>query len=259
VRITEVEKAHWFSGKDWRLDRLKASDAALLEYERIVLDGLFAKGASTTISALEEKFYGDLTKAKKALYADGVRREWFPSNPETVRNLWRLAGILVAGAGVFLMVGLGQQYGAGLVGLPLLVGGVALAIAASAMPRRTAVGQDVTRRTLGFLRYIKTAEVGNQAFAERASLFTEYLPYAVAFRCVDGWARAFRDIDLQAATAGWYMGTSGFNAATFSSSLASFSTSVSSTIASTPGGSGGSGFSGGSSGGGGGGGGGGSW
>ena len=115
------------------------------------------------------------------------------------------------------------------------------------------------RRTLGFAKYMKTAETQQQAFAERANIFTAYLPYAVAFKCVDRWARAFQDIDMQKATGAWYAGSTTFDPGSFSSSVASLSSSVSSAIASTPGGSGGSGFSGGSSGGGGGGGGGGSW
>ena len=115
------------------------------------------------------------------------------------------------------------------------------------------------RRTLGFAKYMKTAETQQRAFAERANIFTAYLPYAVAFKCVDRWARAFQDIDMQTATGAWYAGSTTFDAGTFSSSVASLSSSVSSAISSTPGGSGGSGFSGGSSGGGGGGGGGGSW
>jgi uncharacterized membrane protein len=127
------------------------------------------------------------------------------------------------------------------------------------MPRRTAVGREMMRRTLGFAKYIRTAETQQQAFAERASIFTAYLPYAIAFKCVDRWARAFQDVDVQAATAAWYSGSTAFNASTFSSSVGTFSSSISRTITATPGGSGGSGFSGGSSGGGGGGGGGGSW
>jgi uncharacterized membrane protein len=134
-----------------------------------------------------------------------------------------------------------------------------LLVASGAMPRRTAKGREATRRALGFARYIKTAERHQQAFAERASIFTSYLPYAIAMKCVEKWARAFKDIDLQQATAGWFVGSSHFDANSFSSNISSFSSSVSSAIASTPGGSGGSGFSGGSSGGGGGGGGGGSW
>jgi uncharacterized membrane protein len=114
-------------------------------------------------------------------------------------------------------------------------------------------------RALGFAKYIRTGEVRQQAFAERAGIFTAYLPYAVAFKCVDRWANAFKDIDVQQATAAFYSGRSTFSSGDFSSSLGTFSSSISQSLASTPGGSGGSGSSGGSSGGGGGGGGGGSW
>jgi LemA protein len=113
------------------------------------------------------------------------------------------------------------------------------------MPRRTAVGREMMRRTLGFAKYIKTAETRQQAFAERANIFTAYLPYAIAFKCVDRWAQAFQDIDMQTATAAWYSGSSAFNPSSFSSNFGSFSSSVSRTITSSPGGSGGSGFSGG--------------
>ena len=81
----------------------------------------------------------------------------------------------------------------------------------------------------------------------------------MAMKCVEKWAQAFKDIDLQQATTGWYVGSSHFDAHSFSSNMSGFSSSVSSALASTPGGSGSSGSSCGSSGGGGGGGGGGSW
>jgi uncharacterized membrane protein YgcG len=259
LKITEIPKHGWFGHKDWQLDRLKPSDAALLDYERIVLDGLFDGNSARKLSDLKNKFYRDLDKAKRALYRDAVERRWFPSNPTSVRVLWAFVGVAAAGAGVFLTIQLGRRWGAGLLGLPLTAGGLLLAIVSKAMPRRTALGTQMLRRTLGFVRYIRTAEVPQQAFAERALQFTEYLPYAIAFKCVDRWARAFSDVDLHQATAGWYSGSSGFNAPAFSSSVGAFSSSVSSTIASTPGGRGGSGFGGGSSGGGGGGGGGGGW
>jgi uncharacterized protein (TIGR04222 family) len=260
LKITEIPKQGWFGHKDWQLDRLKPSDAALLEYERIVLDGLFATADSRKLSDLKNKFHADLEKAKKALYHDAVERGWFPPKPVAVRNVFKVLGILAAGLGVAAIIYLGRQWGTGLIGLPVLAGGLLLMIVARAMPRRTAKGAEMLHRTLGFAKYMKTAEVHQQAFAERANLFTEYLPYAIAFKCVDRWARAFKDLDMQQATAGWYSGSSGFNAVNFSSTVDSYSTSVSSTIATTPGGSGGSGFGGGgSSGGGGGGGGGGGW
>ncbi|MEZ5318823.1 MAG: DUF2207 domain-containing protein [Vicinamibacterales bacterium] len=259
LSITELPKHGWFGKVDWQLDRKKEDESGLLPYERMIFDGLFGARSSVKLSDLRNQFYKTLEVAKKALYKDAVERGWFPRNPETVRIVARIVGILTFGLGIAAMMLAGANWGLGLLGLPVIAGGLLLAMISGLMPRRTAAGRAMLQRTLGFARYIRTAEKEQQAFAERANLFTEYLPYAVAFRCVEKWARAFRDIDLQRATAGWYVGTTQFNAASFSSGLGSFSSSMSSAIASTPGGSGGSGFSGGSSGGGGGGGGGGSW
>lgn len=259
LTITELPKEGWFGRTDWELTRLKEPDAALLEYERIVLRGLFDSQQTRKLSGLKNKFHDDLANAKKELYADAITRGWFPRNPNTTRTLSWVGGILTAIAGVAVTTLLGRRWGAGLVGLPVIAGGLLLAMASRAMPRRTAAGREAMRRTLGFARYIRTGETRQQEFAERANIFTSYLPYAIAFKCVERWARAFKDIDLQQATASWYAGTSRFDSGNFSSSLGSFSSSVSSMLASTPGGSGSSGFSGGSSGGGGGGGGGGSW
>ena len=220
---------------------------------------MFDSKPSRKLSDLKNTFYDDLARAKGELYKDAITRGWFSRNPNTTRTLWRVAGLLVAVAGVALTILLGRRWGAGLVGLPVLAGGLTLALVARAMPHRTALGREATRRALGFARYLRTAEVQQQSFAERAVIFTSYLPYAIVIKCVDRWATAFKDVDLQTATAAWYVGGSRFDAGSFSSGVANFSTSVSSAIASTPGSSGGSGFSGGSSGGGGGGGGGGSW
>jgi uncharacterized protein (TIGR04222 family) len=260
LTITELPKKGWFGKTDWRLDRVKPADASLLEYERRVLSGLFASAESRTLSDLKEKFHRDLVKVKEALYEDGVNRKWFPRNPDSVRTIWRVVGLIGVVGGVGLIIMLGTLWGAGLIGVPVVLGGLLMVFLAKGMPRRTAAGREMLRRTMGFARYVKTAETAQQAFAERANIFTAYLPFAMVFKCVDKWAEAFKDIDVQRATAAWYTGTSGFTVASFSSSVESFSSSVSSAITSTPGGSGSSGFSGGgSSGGGGGGGGGGSW
>ena len=116
----------------------------------------------------------------------------------------------------------------------------------------------MARRANGFRQYMVVAEKDRQQFAEKEHLFTDYLPYAIVFRCVDQWAKAFEGLDLKQVTSSWYAGSSSFNALYLSQSLSSFSEQVSTAIASTPGGSGSSGFGGGA-GGGGGGGGGGSW
>jgi uncharacterized membrane protein len=107
---------------------------------------------------------------------------------------------------------------------------------------------------------MEVAEKERQRFAERENIFSEYLPYAIVFGCVERWANAFKDIDTSVQTASWYTGSTPFSATAMSSSLQGFSSNLGSAIASTPGSKGGSGFSGGGgAGGGGGGGGGGSW
>ena len=260
LTITEIPKEGWFGKTDWRLTRVKESDADLLEYERIVMTGLFGGKRERLVSELKDKFYTHLAKAQKALYADAVTRRWFPRSPNSVRTVSVVLGLLAVMVGFGLTMLLAVSFGAGLIGVPVIVGGLMLMLLSRAMPRRTAAGRDLMHRALGFAKYIQTGEARQQAFPERAQIFTAYLPYAIVFKSVDRWARAFKDIDTQAATAGFYTGASTFDAMRFTSNISSFSTSVSSSLSSTPGGSGSSGFGGGGSvGGGGGGGGGGSW
>ena len=260
LRITEIPKTGWFGSVDWQLNRLDIADSDLLLYERLVLSGLFESGGEVRISELEKEFYTHLPGIREKLYDDALQRRWFPRSPESVRAMWLVIGVITIVAGVGLAVLLGSMGGAGLIGVAVVAAGIVLVLFSGSMPRRTALGSSVFQRTLGFAKYMRTAEKNPQAFAERANIFTEYLPYAIVFKCVDKWANAFRNIDLQPQTTGWYSGQTAFNAAYFSSSLNTFSSSISTAMTSTPGSSGGSGFSGGgSSGGGGGGGGGGSW
>jgi uncharacterized membrane protein len=165
----------------------------------------------------------------------------------------------VVAAAVPALVGLGVLLGAGILAVPILAGGFALLLFSRSMPRRSAAGRELLRRTLGFREYMTVAETDRQRFAEEVNLFNEYLPYAIVFKCTEKWAQAFEGLATQPQASGWYVGTAPFSPAVFAANVDSFSSSISSAIASTPGGSGSSGFSGGSSGGGVGGGGGGSW
>jgi uncharacterized membrane protein len=126
------------------------------------------------------------------------------------------------------------------------------------MVRRTAAGREMLRRIAGFRLFIATAEKERQRFYEQANIFERYLPYAIAFDCVDKWARAFSGLErVEGASrgwvSGWYVARGNFDLGSFASGLNSFASAAG--RASTGGGSGG----GGSAGGGGGGGGGGSW
>jgi uncharacterized membrane protein YgcG len=259
LTITEEPQAWIFSKKDWSLHATGKAPDQLLPYEKIVYEGLFKDGADVKVSELRTHFISSLRSAQGELYRDSARRKWFATRPDRVRQGYTGMGVLVIIAGVGIAWLLGRTLGAGLVGVAVtIVGLVALAVA-RIMPAKTAAGAELLRRSLGFRQYMEVAEKERQRFAERENIFSEYLPYAIVFGCVDKWASAFKDIDTSAQTSSWYVGSGPFNAGILSSSLQGFSSNLGSAISSTPGSSGGSGFSGGGAGGGGGGGGGGSW
>jgi uncharacterized protein (TIGR04222 family) len=256
LRIIETEKGQH------TLQRLKAPDAALLEYESSLLAALFedadAEG-KVEMKDLKYKFADDLARVKKQLYKLAVTTDrMFPSNPETVKVLYGIGGLLLAAAGAGLTFLLGLA-GAGIVGIPVILAGVLLVFLSPAMPRRTASGRELYRRARGFREFMEVAEKDRARFAEEVNLFEKYLPYAIVFRCTDKWARAFEGLARRPDTTSWYASPYPFAIASFSHSVDGFSSSVSRVMASTQSSSGGSGFGGGFSGGGGGGGGVGSW
>jgi uncharacterized membrane protein YgcG len=244
---------------DWELVQMKDMATGLLPYEAVIFYGLFdGKTKQTRLSTIQGKFRSKLEIAETMLYEDSVRLRWFTRNPQSTRVTWVLLGLLVVVAGAAAAWGLGALAGWGLVGIAIILVGALMIATNSLMPRRTGLGTNLFRKTLGFRVYMNAAEKDRQAFAEKAEIFTRYLPYAIVFGCVHRWAKAFEGIDTKAAMSTWYQGQGVFTPVLFASSLEGFSDSMSTTIAATPGGSGGSG-GGGFSGGGGGGGGGGAW
>jgi hypothetical protein len=85
------------------------------------------------------------------------------------------------------------------------------------------------------------------------ALYEKLLPYAVVFGQEKEWAKELAVLYGEGRSPGWYSGSSGFNAAAFSSGISTLSASTASS-SSTSGGSGGGGGAGGGGGGGGGGG-----
>ena len=260
LTITEEPSEGLFAKKDWTLHDSGKSLDQLLPYERIVYAGLFKDGADVKVSELRTHFVSALRSAQSELYQDSADRKWFPTRPDRVRQGYAGVSVLAIIAGIGLAWLFGRTLGAGLVGVAVIAVGVVALAVARIMPAKTAAGAELFRRSLGFRQYMEVAEKERQRFAERENIFSEYLPYAIVFGCVEKWARAFKDIDMSAQTSSWYVGSGPFNAGILSSSLQGFSSNLGSAISATPGSSGGSGFSGGGgAGGGGGGGGGGSW
>ncbi|MEX2228863.1 MAG: DUF2207 domain-containing protein [Dehalococcoidia bacterium] len=258
LRIEEIPKRGLFGSTDWRLHRLE-TPGELVPYEQLLINHLFADGDEVELSALKRKFSEELQEVVEALYADVVARGWFRRSPSRTRALWLGIGLGVLAAGVALTVAAIALTGFAVVPLPVVGAGIALTILHRAMPRRTARGTAALSRVRGFRRFIEEAEKEPARFAERANLFSEYLPYAIVFGCTERWAKAFAGLAEPPPTR-WYTSTNTFSVIAFASAIDGFSTTSAGMIASTPAGSGSSGFGGGGfSGGGMGGGGGGSW
>lgn len=258
LRIEEIPKRGLFGSVDWRLHRLRPGDD-LLAYERLLLDHLFAGGDEVELSDLKRTFSEELAEVVKALYADVVTRGWFARSPASTRARWLGIGLGLLAAGVAATVALAAWTTFAIVPIPIAVAGIALSALHRAMPRRTAIGTAALQRVRGFRRFIEEAEQEPARFAERANLFSEYLPYAIVFGCTERWAKAFAGL-ASAPPTPWYASTQPFTAIAFANAIDGFSTTSAGMIASTPAGSGSSGFGGGGfSGGGGGGGGGRSW
>jgi uncharacterized membrane protein YgcG len=246
---------------DWRLVRLEKT-GGLLDYEQILLDGLFHGAPATWLSALGPAFTGSRERAQDALYTDVARRGWFTARPDRVRRRWRITGgvLFVAGTAAIITAAANSHFG--LVPVPVALAEIVLIGCARWMPVRTAKGTDLARKLLGFRTYITTT--AGQDHPPGPDVLDTYLPYAIVMECTEHWA------DMTAAVAGadrepsWYRGgglSSLSRSAYYFSAMRHFATNTNNWIASSAsgGGSSGSGFSGGFSGGGGGGGGGGSW
>jgi len=260
LTISEEAKKWLFGRTDYILTKTSTDAKALLPYEQELRSRLFETGDVVSISSLKTKFYEDLKVVKDKLYEDMVNKKFFYENPESVRRKYLFVAIGVGVLGVLILV-LGFVLVFSLlvaIGAGLAIGGIFLLIVSQIMPRRTADGHEMWRRTKGYELFISTAEKYRQRFFENKNMFNEILPYAIVFGLTEKFAQAFKDMGIEPPQPAWYSGTAPFNAALFGASISSFSSSLSSAMASAPGGSGFSG-GGGSSGGGFGGGGGGSW
>jgi uncharacterized membrane protein YgcG len=253
---------------DWRLVRLdKAGD--LLEYEQIVLEGLFedAGNDSGETSVQLSKLDGAsaaLKQARGAMNRELVARGWYTARPDLVRRNWTIIAVVLLFGSLAAEIAAIASTHLALVPLPLVVAALALVVLTRRMPVRTATGTALASQARGFRSYLETAAVPQANSAGQLDLLYDYVPYAIAFGCTEQWA------EMSAALAGdagpsWYQGSRGPLSSGGVSSLTTptsfipamhhFATAANSSSAT----GGGSGSGGGGAGGGGGGGGGGSW
>ena len=261
IRRIEVDK---LIGKkiDYELIKLKEADRLLSLPEQELYKSLFAGNKERVkVSDLKNKFYKDWEKVKKVTYESVVELGYFPRNPNTVRAIYILIGIVFGGGVSFLSASLLGPIGV----ISAIISGLIIVVFGFWMPVKTIKGVLTREYILGLKRYISIAEKERIKFhnapEKNPELFDRLLPFAMMLGVEKEWARQFKDIYTEPPK--WYEGSAGthFNAVLLASSINSFSTTAQSTLVSKPSSAagGGSGFSGGGAGGGFGGGGGGSW
>lgn len=264
LTIVEREPEKDGAAKEWDLHRSTdpehADWAGLAPFEETVLRALFP-GSDTQVEmkAAGKSLAESMSQVQEELYDRVMERKWFTASPQRVRRRWAGWGASALLLGIVLTVVLGLTLGLGVIGLAVALVGVVGMFAALAAPARTAAGTAVLAQTLGFKKYLETAEVNQLRFEEENDIFSRYLPFAIAFGAADHWTRVFADAAAEGHPVPiptWYVGTAAFWSTDGFDGFTDFTSGggLATTTA-----SGGSGFSGGSVGGGVGGGGGGGW
>jgi Predicted membrane protein (DUF2207) len=235
LAITEETRAD-SDDKTWRLTKANKQnsqpsgrDSTLHSYERQLLEALFRKRKTLLISELENSFQKPLVD-----FLDNVDREvkqygWFKDGSVTnMAALAILAFVLVFLAPIFLVSVFATSPSLSAISPWSVVGSFfLLAVIAmrrgyrSAKPYRTSKGSAMYSRVLGFRKFLVAGE-HRLEHAERAKLFVDFLPYAIAMGIVDEWSKRFTDLG-QLPEMDWYQGSGRFEPTVFGRQLEAFS------------------------------------
>jgi uncharacterized membrane protein YgcG len=208
--------------RDWRLVRLEKA-GGLLDYEQILLDGLFegaathSGGPSVRLSDLGVDFAGPLAQAQDALYKDMVAQGWFTVRPDRVRHRWLTVGVALFIAGAAATTVLAAVSDLALMPVPVALAGLLLIGCASRMPARTAKGASLARQLLRFRRYMATAAAGQTHPGGQPRALDGYLPYAIAFGCTKEWAEVTAALEGADQAPAWFRSRQPYSPGTLAS------------------------------------------
>lgn len=180
---------------DWLLRRRNAPGDELLAYEREVFEGLFAAADEVKVSRLGDAMRERLPRIQALMYDDMVDQGWFDERPDSVRGRWTTAGWVLIAAGAVLTMVLALVSTYGLVGLAVLLAGVALAAAGQLAPARTSRGGRVLGELRSFRAYLDSVDVGGIPEQRREELISRFYPYALVFGLGERWADALAAVD----------------------------------------------------------------
>jgi uncharacterized membrane protein len=268
VKIVETDhKGLLTTTKDYEFHLLKDRSAwtDLTDYERAMLDRVFAGGQLTHLSELRNHFYTVLPMMKDEIIGALKQKGMYTVDPESAHILWVIGTVVVAAPYVILQW-TGFTNFLNSMGVTILCGIIAALIVFLFGRKLTATslkGAKTRVQIQGFQEFMNRVDA-DRLKTMPPDTFEKFLPYAMALGVEHRWAKNFEGIVQNPPT--WYQGTSPgmFNAIYFANSIGTMSNQAMSTFVSAPrasssssgwsgGGSSGGGFSGGGFGGGGGG------
>ena len=183
-------------GKDWRIVGLNPPDESLRPYERAVYDLLLGGDQrEVLLSQLRGGQALDLTTVRDDLYADVVDKNWFSRRPDAERNLFWWVGTGLAVTGVALTAVLALTSTLALLGIGVVLGGIALAFGARLMPARTNRGSALVAQMRGLRDYLHAVSADSLPEKDREMVFSRSLPYAVVLGVTDRWLAEFAELD----------------------------------------------------------------
>jgi uncharacterized membrane protein len=256
LTIEQVQESHLLGlmhSKDYIFHMKKPPGewTAARSHEQEMLSALFDAGASPDVklSDLQNHFYTRLPAIRDRIFSALMSDGYYLHRPDTVKQGYIGAGLLVGG----LLVFGGSGYLANATGIAagswILAGiasGLVICIFGWFMSARTISGARALEKVLGFEEFLGRVEKDQIERLEKTpELFEKYLPYAMALKVEKKWVQAFSGIALQPPQ--WYQGYygNGFTAFYLVNDLNMMSMQAGSVMASSPRSSGGSGFGGG--------------
>lgn len=200
LRVTVVENPRSPGGKDWELHVADAPPNDPLDpVEARLLHDLFLVAPDVRLSELPRQGNHAITEFQYALANAAYERSYFRliTGMHPVRVVWIVAGLL-------LLVGFGTGTGAAMAaGAIAALGGALIGARTAQRPVRTAEGTALRVQTLGFKRYLETAEAEQFSYEEAAGIFSKYLPWAIVLGVADHWVKVFGDLAARAHADGY--------------------------------------------------------
>ncbi|MGQ0837671.1 DUF2207 family protein [Actinokineospora sp.] len=182
------------TGDDWQLVRRNPADDALTAYERAVYRALLPEGAeSVTVSTLRAT-PPDVSAVRAAVYTDAVAHGWLARGPGRLV----VVGVVLAVLGAGVTAALALTAAHALLGVALVIGGIALALGARLLPARTRRGSVLVQQVRGVLGYLRGARPDAVPAADRELVFSRSLPYAVALGETEQWLARYAGLDAAA-------------------------------------------------------------